>query len=388
MRSSRAWRRTRRGALAFLDRVSAAIKPAVDKELALFRKEYRKLRHKSGPNMTPADRYFLTERLKNTLYKFNSKEMANYFEVKRVTRGLLDLTARMYGLTYKTVDEPTWHPDVTAHEIWSGGKAVGKFYLDLHARPNKYKHAAMFPIRPAKTLADGVRQSPMAALVCNFPRPGEPMPHDQVVTYFHEFGHVLHHLLTTTELAKFAGTATARDFVEAPSQMFEEWAWSKDVLDLFAQHIDSGAKIPAPLFDKMIKARKAGLALHTERQLWLARLDLTYHSSAPPVDTTKVLKDVHDAQFSFAYVPDTHFQSSFGHLIGYDAAYYGYQWALSIAHDVLSRFKKEGLFNTKTADAWRQLVLSRGGSDDEAKLVTAFLGRPPTEEAYGKFLAD
>lgn len=373
-------------ALAFLDRVAVAIKPAVAAELDEFKTEYKKLKNKSGSKMIPSDRYFLTEHLKNTRYQFDSKAMADYFEVKRVTKGLLDITAKMYGITYKTVDEPVWHPSVTVHEVWSGSKRIGKFYLDMQPRENKYKHAAMFGIRTAKTLADGTRQSPIAALVCNFPEPGEPMPHDQVVTYFHEFGHVLHHLLTDTELAVFAGTSTARDFVEAPSQMFEEWAWSREVLDLFAQHKDTGNKIPEALFKKMLQARKVGLALHTERQLWLARLDLTYHTSAPPYDTTKILQSVHDKHFSFAYVPGTHFQSSFGHLIGYDAAYYGYQWALALAHDVLSRFKKEGLFNKKTAADWRMHVLEKGGSNDERQLIKAFLGREPSEQAYADFL--
>lgn len=374
-------------ALAFLDRVAKAIEPAVQKELQEFRAAYATLKKKSGPKMLPPDRYFLAEQLKNTRYKFDSKEIANYFEVGRVTRGLLDITAQMYGLSYKEVQEPTWHPTVTVHEVWSGTQKLGKFYLDMHPRENKYKHAAMFTISTPKTLADGTRQTPVAALVCNFPEPGEPMSHGDVETYFHEFGHVLHLLLTNTELAAFAGTHTARDFVEAPSQMFEEWAWSREVLDLFARHKDTGDRIPDKLFERMVKARKVGLALETERQLWLARVDLTYHTKVPPFDTTKVLQELHERHFSFAYVPGTHFQSNFGHLIDYDAGYYGYQWALALAHDVLSRFKKEGLLNTQTAGDWRQQVLSMGGSHDERDLIKAFLGREPSEQAYADFLA-
>ncbi|HHH31419.1 MAG TPA: oligopeptidase A, partial [Polyangiaceae bacterium] len=266
------------------------------------------------------------------------------------------------------------------------GTRIGKFYLDLQPRDHKYKHAAMFAVRTAKKLRDGTRQTPIAALVCNFPEPGEPMGHDQVVTYFHEFGHVLHHLLTETELASVSGTNTARDFVETPSQMFEEWAWSRQVLDLFAKHRKTGAKIPAPMFDALTKSRRFGMALATERQLFLARLDLEYHVREPGFDTTKVLQEIHEEHFSFAYVPGTHFQSSFGHLIGYDAGYYGYQWALALAHDVLSRFKNEGLLNPTTAGDWRRKVLSKGGSLDERSLIEAFLGRPPSEKAYADFL--
>ena len=244
----------------------------------------------------------------------------------------------------------------------------------------------MFAVRTAKKLPDGTQQTPIAALVCNFPEPGEPMAHDQVVTYFHEFGHVLHHLLTETELASVSGTNTARDFVETPSQMFEEWAWSREVLDLFAKHPKTGAKIPAALFDALTSSRRFGLALATERQLFLARLDLGYHVREPGFDTTKVLQEIHEEHFSFDYVPGTHFQSSFGHLIGYDAGYYGYQWALALAYDVLSRFKKEGLLNAATAGDWRRKVLSRGGSLDERSLIRSFLGREPSEKAYADFL--
>ncbi len=371
---------------AFLDRVKAAIKPAVDAELAQFAAEFNRLTIKSGRQMLPSDRYFLTERLKDKLFKFDSKQLADYFEITAVTKGLLDITAKLYGIEYKTVPANAWHPDVTAHEVWSGGKRIGKFYLDLYSRDHKYKHAAMFSVRSPKKLRDGTEQTPMAALMCNFPRPGEPMPHDQVVVFFHEFGHVLHHLLSQTELASFSGTNTVRDFVETPSQMFEEWAWDREVLDLFAKHIKTGEKIPDKLFAATTASRRFGEALATERQLFLARLDLAYHTHKPGFDTTKLLQQIHDQNFSFTYVPGTHFQSSFGHLIGYDAGYYGYQWALALAHDVLSRFKKEGLFNTGTATQWRNLVLARGGADDPKAMLTAFLGRPPSEQAYADFL--
>lgn len=371
---------------AFLDRVSKAIAPAVEQELKDFKAEFVRLTGSRRKPMAPSDRYFLTERLKNKRYAFDSKELADYFEIDAVTKGLFDITSKMYGLTYKTVDEQAWHPDVSVHELWSNGARIGKFYLDLQPRDHKYKHAAMFAVRTAKKLPDGTQQTPIAALVCNFPGPGEPMGHDQVVTYFHEFGHVLHHLLTETELASVSGTNTARDFVETPSQMFEEWAWSREVLDLFAKHPQTGAKIPVALFDALTNSRRFGLALATERQLFLARLDLGYHVREPGFDTTKVLQEIHEEHFSFAYVPGTHFQSSFGHLIGYDAGYYGYQWALALAHDVLSRFKEEGLLNPATAGDWRRKVLSKGGSLDERSLIRAFLGREPSEKAYADFL--
>ncbi len=181
-------------------------------------------------------------------------------------------------------------------------------------------------------------------------------------------------------------TNTVRDFVEAPSQMFEEWAWSRDVLDLFARHHKTGAKIPEGLFKGMQASRAFGRGLATERQLFLAILDQEYHSRAPGFDTTTVIAEVQGKTDPFAYVPGTHLQSSFGHLIGYDAGYYSYQWALSIAQDVLTRFKKEGFLNEKTAADWRNEVLAKGGGTDEQAIVAKFLGRPANDEAYIGFL--
>ena len=212
------------------------------------------------------------------------------------------------------------------------------------------------------------------------------MTHEDVSTFFHEFGHVLHHLLTKSELAAYSGANAVADFVEAPSQMFEEWTWSREVLDRFARHYKTGAKIPDDLFLAMHKSRAFGRGLATERQLFLALLDLEYHSREPGFDTTRVVEEVQKATNPFVFVKGTHFQSSFGHLIDYDAGYYGYQWALALSRDVLSRFTKEGLMNPATAASWRDEVLSKGGGIDERTLVARFLGREPNNDAYIAYL--
>ncbi len=375
-------------ASAFLARVKDAIAAPVARELREFRGELDRLPN-AVPNrpMIEPDRYFLADRIKKKKLKLDTQAVADYFEIDAVTKGLFDVTAAMYGLEYREVAEKAWDPSVRAYEVWLGGKAIAKFYLDLFPRPNKYKHAAMFSIRTGKTLASGVRQTPMAALVCNFPAPGEPMPHDQVVTYFHEFGHVLQHILTDTELAAFAGTNTVRDFVEAPSQMFEEWVWSAEVLARFARQRKTGDKMPAAMLEALVKSRRVGLALATERQLFLAELDLGFHTAHPPFDTNAILEQVQQQSFSFSYVKGTHFQSSFSHLIGYDAGYYGYQWGMAIALDVLTRFRQEGLMNGATAADWKNAVLARGGARDERAMIRQFLGREPSEKAYFDFLA-
>jgi thimet oligopeptidase len=274
----------------------------------------------------------------------------------------------------------------------ASGKVLGRFFFDLYPREGKYKHAAVFSVRDTAKLPDGSRLIPMAAMECNFPRPsaGAPalMSHQDAVTFFHEFGHVLHHLLSESELSSFAGTTVARDFVESPSQMFEEWAWAKETLDLFAVHHETGKPMPKKLHAALLRSRGFGRALSTQRQLFLAALDQAYHTRPLPMDTTRVVQEINDAYTAFTFVEGTHFQASFGHLIGYDAGYYGYQWALSIAQDLVTRFRKEGLLNPKTAADYRAAVLAMGSSDDEANLVARFLGRAPSDAAYRAFLVE
>jgi len=374
---------------AFLGKLRTALDAPAKVELREFLDEHVRRGGKRTDTMLPPDRYYLEDRVRQSKYDFESQKLSEYLEIGAVKRGLMDITARMYGIEYRKLDEVAWHPDVTAYEVRSGGKRIGKFYFDLHPRDDKYKHAAMFTIRPGKRISPEAYQTPIAALVCNFPQAGDRpalMTHEDTVTFFHEFGHVLHDLLTEAELATFSGTSTARDFVESPSQMFEEWAWSREVLDLFAKHYKTGERIPDDLFNAMKKARSFGRALHTQRQLFLAQLDFEYHARKPGFDTTTVLREVQDAGGAFKYVKGTHFQSSFGHLISYDAGYYGYQWALSLSRDVLTRFDKEGLLNTKTAASWRRSVLARGGGKNELAMLHDFLGRAPNEEAYIRFL--
>lgn len=374
---------------AFLDTIQAALKDIAKGEMDELLKEHARLGGSLFDKLPPYERYYLEDRVRQAKFKFDSIELSNYFEISAVTQGLLDITAKMYGIEFRKVPANAWHPDVSAYEVWSGKEPIGKVYLDLYSRPDKYKHAAMFSVRGAKRLKDGTYQRPVAALECNFPKPGAQaalMQHEDVVTFFHEFGHVLHHLLTRSELSSYAGTSTVRDFVEAPSQMFEEWAWSREVLDLFAKHHKTGEKIPDALFEAMQKSRTFGRALATQRQLFLARLDQEYHTREPGFDTTRVVQEVQNATDSFVYVKGTHVQSSFSHLIGYDAGYYGYQWALALAQDVLTRFKSEGLLNPKTAAAWRSEVLSKGGGADERAMISTFLGREPSQDAYIKYI--
>ena len=379
---------------SFLESLRKHLAKKGQSELAEFKSAHVKLGGKATDDIPPSDRLYLEDQVRKAKYGLDSKEVSKYFEVRRVKDGLLAITSKLFDIRYRPApDAPTWHPDVEAMEVTdASGKLLGRFYFDLYPRDGKYKHAAVFSIRDTTKMPDGSRLMPIAAIECNFPKPGGAAPalmsHQDAVTFFHEFGHVIHHLLSESELASFAGTSVARDFVESPSQMLEEWAWNKDTLALFARHHDTNAPLPAPLHAAMLRSRGFGRAIATQRQLYLSALDQAYHTRPVPFDTTKVLAEIHDAYTPFKYVEGTHFQASFGHLIGYDAGYYGYQWALSIAQDLFTRFKKEGLLNPKTAADYRANILAPGDSDDAAKLVERFLGRPPSDAAYKAFLLE
>ncbi|MCA9632367.1 MAG: Zn-dependent oligopeptidase [Myxococcales bacterium] len=377
----------------FLKNAAKQVEKPGEREYAELLAEWHRLGGK-GKVVPNHDRLYLVGRLANKKYGFDAKELSNYFEVESVAKGLFTILSKLYGLEFKEIPAEkgsVWHEDVRILEVTDHGKKLGRIYLDLYPRDGKYKHAAMFEIRGGKRMDDGSYVTPISALVCNFPKsePGQPglMTHDQVTTFFHEFGHALHHVLTQQELATYSGTNTVRDFVEAPSQMLEEWAWRRETLDLFAKHYETGEKIPDKLFNAMTKSRSFGFALHTERQISLATLDFEYHHRPTPIDTDKVFREVMKQTQSFGYLPETHFQATFGHLMGYDAGYYGYQWALAIARDVLTRFQKEGFMNTKVADDWRKLVLARGAGPDENQLVHDFLGRETNLDAYAAFLS-
>jgi thimet oligopeptidase len=376
----------------FLEKIRDHLKQSGASEMRQLRAMHAKLGGKRTDDIPPSDRTYLQELVQKENYGLDSQALSEYFEVESVKQGILTITSKIYGITYRKADVPKWNDDVEPTEIvdTATGKVLGRFYFDLYPRPGKYKHAAVFGIRASKTMADGKRLMPIAAVVCNFPKPGvNPalLTHQEVTTFFHEFGHVLHQLLTQSPLAAFSGTAVARDFVESPSQMFEEWAWAKETLALFAKHYKTKAPLPAKLFRSLERSRSFGRALSTQRQLYLAALDQTLHSRDPEgLDSTKVVEEIHNSYTPFKFIPSTHFQAGFGHLIGYGVGYYGYQWALAISRDLLTRFKKEGLLNTKTAAAYRKAILEPGGSQDEAKMVEAFLGRAYSRRAFERYL--
>lgn len=324
------------------------------------------------------------EAVRREQYGVDAQEVRRYFDFPRVHQGLLDITGRLFGLTYQPVEVSTWHPEVTSYDVLmaepgGGEQRIGRIHLDLHPRDRKYNHAAQFDLVP------GVRgrQLPEGVLVCNFSR--GLMEHHEVVTLFHEFGHLMHHVLAGRhEWVRFSGVATEWDFVEAPSQMLEEWAWDAAVLQQFARDAD-GTPIPTALVERMRAADEFGKGLLARTQMFYAALSYKLHFEVP-ADITARMFELYPEYSLIAPLDGTHFHAGFGHLEGYTSAYYTYMWSLVIAKDLFSAFDPEDLMAPEVALRYRDRVLAPGGSRDAADLVEDFLGRPYDTEAFSAWL--
>ncbi|MDF8263789.1 M3 family metallopeptidase [Luteipulveratus flavus] len=365
---------------AFIDRITELSGPSAqrDHQVLLTRKQ----QDEPGATAVEAsDVQYYSEVVRREQYAVDGQLVRTYFDFTRVRQGLLDVTGRLFGLTWQQVEAPVWHEDVAAYDVLRDGRRIGRIYLDLHPREGKYKHAAQFD------LVRGVRdrQLPEGVLVCNFNR--GLMEHDEVVTLFHEFGHLVHHVLAgEQEWMTFSGVATEWDFVEAPSQMLEEWAWDADVLATFATNAE-GETIPADLVHRMREADDFGKGFQARTQMFYAAVSLDFHV-ARHGDLTARLRQLQAKYSMFPYLAGTHMHTAFGHLDGYSSGYYTYMWSLVIAKDMFSAFDRDDLFAPAVAQRYRDRVLVPGGSKDAAVLVSNFLGRAYTFDAYAAWLAE
>ena len=372
-----------KAAAEFIEKIAdaAAARAARDYEVLLARK--RKDEPAAG-RVDSWDSEALKERVRAEQFGFDARSVRPYFDFARVQEGIFETTARMFGIGYRRCDAPVWHADVTAWEVVEKGRVIGRFFLDLHPREGKYKHAAQF------TLASGQAGGalPEGALVCNFPRAPALLEHSEVVTWFHEFGHLLHHLFGGhTRWAGVSGVRTEWDFVEAPSQMLEEWCWDASVLQKFARHHETGEPIPAELVARMRAADEFGKGLRVRQQMFYAATSLRFHDCDPKgLDTTALAGDLQEKYTPFRRVPGTYFQESFGHLEGYSAIYYTYMWSLVIAKDLFGEFREGGLLNPEIARRYRKSILEPGGSRPAGELVKDFLGREARFDAFAGWM--
>ncbi len=366
----------------FIDRIAAAALESGLRDRQVLLDRMRK-DHPDAETIDGADVLYYTEVVAREQFDVDAQQVRTYLDVEQVRQGLLDVSGRLFGLRYvPAADAVVWADDVTAYDVLreESGEPLGRIYLDLHPREGKYKHAAQFDV--VRGVAG--RSLPEGALVCNLPR--GLLEHGQVVTLFHEFGHLVHHLLAgDQEWVRFSGVATEWDFVEAPSQMLEEWAWSAEVLQTFARN-SAGEAIPADLVARMRRADDFGKGFQARTQMFYAAMSYYFHVERP-ADLTERTRELQARYSLFPYIEGTHMPCSFGHLEGYTSGYYTYMWSLVIAKDLFSAFDPESLFEPVVAGRYRDRVLVPGGSRDAADLVEDFLGRPYNFDAYAAWLA-
>lgn len=370
------------------------VKEKTAKDLQELIDEKRKyLKDPSVSVMNPWETGFYNNLLMINKYSVDQEKVKEYLPLDNVMDGLFKITQQLFGVKYVQVpDASVWHKDVKAFDVKQNGVTIGRFYLDLFPRDNKFTHAACFPIRKGKQYGNQY-QLPVAALLCNFNPPTADKPsllsHGQAETFFHEFGHVLHNMLTKAELGSQSGTSVKRDFVEAPSQIFENWMWNYDALKLFAKHYKTGELLPKDLFQKMLAAKNVGSGLSASGQVNLGMLDMTLHDKYDPTGektTTDVVKEVYNKVMPYKFLDGTNMQAAFGHLVGYGAGYYSYMWSKVYAEDMFSVFEKNGIMDSKTGMRYRTSILANGGSKDEFEMVKDFLGREPNQKAFLKSL--
>jgi len=314
--------------------------------------------------------------------------VAEHFPLDAVRDGLLELTSEMFGVRYVPSDASVWHPDVTALGVVdaTSGEEIATVYLDLFPRDGKFTHAAAFDIVTGRALPDGSYQKPVTAIVANVTAPTADSPslltHGEVVTFFHEFGHVLHMSLTEAAFAQHAGAQTEWDFVEAPSQILEHWAWDPGVLGRFAHHHVTGQPLPAGTLAGMVASRTLNSAVKALRQVALGVIDQRLHGPEQPVDHEALLDEA-DRIALVQRRPGSYFVGQFGHTMGgYDAAYYGYLWSEVYGDDMFSVFADEGVTNPEVGRRYRAAILAKGGSEDGMSLLRGFLGRDPRQDAF------
>jgi len=385
-------------ARTFIHDLVAGIQPKFDAEVGELRK--LKAEESKDPNAKIYIwdwRYFQTQ-LKKEKYTIDPEALRVYFPFQHALEGMFNIYQSIFGLKFTKIIPPyKWVDDLQLFMVTdaASGQPLGMFYLDMFPREGKFNHFAEFGIIPGKQLPDGKYQRPTVALLCNFPPPQKDKPsllsHQDVETLFHEFGHALHAIVTKAKYVRFSGTNVPADFVEAPSQMLQNWVWNKKVLDTFAaDYRDPSKKIPAETIEKLKEAKLATVGVFYRRQFTFADIDLTLHDVHPegkPYDCVAMSNPIFEKDF-LPIDPDTAFVAYFGHLVGYDAGYYGYAWADAIAADMATAFENspDGFLDKVVGMKLRNEIYAPGGSREIDQSIRKFLGRERSIQPYLKTL--
>ena len=380
--------------------VNAFLQNLLNKSLPYAKKDVKAIADYAKANgfkgeLMPWDFSFYSEKLKKEKYSLNDEVLKPYFKLENVKEAVFALADSLYGLKFTpATDIPGYHPDVTVYDVTdANGRHMALFYADFFPRASKGGGAWMTSFREQSFTKDGkVEKRPHVSIVCNFTKPTETEPSlltfYEVTTFLHEFGHALHGILAEGKYASLTGTSVARDFVELPSQIMENWATEKEYLASFAKHYQSGEVIPQELIDKIIESKNYNSGYSSVRQLQFGIEDMAWHSvtEVPQTDVVAFEKEAVKACALMPDVPATAFSPSFGHIFsgGYAAGYYSYKWAEVLEADAFQVFKEEGIFNKETAERFRKEILSRGSIEDADVIYRNFRGRDPEPDALLK----
>lgn len=373
----------------FLDRLLTPSLPFAKKEVAEV-EAYAKKNGFEGEHLMPWDFSFWSERLKEAEYSLSEEELKPYFRLENCIDAVFSLANRLYGITFEQRNDiPVYHKDVKVYEVKDvDGRHLALFYADFFPRASKRSGAWMTEFR-GQSIRNGVEERPLISIVTNFTKPTSDTPslitHDEFNTFLHEFGHALHGILAEGRYPSQTGTSVARDFVELPSQIMENWAFEPEYLDSFAKHYQTGEVIPDSLVTKIVRSQNYLSGYYQVRQLQFGLLDMAWHTlkSVPEESTVDFESAVVAKTAVMPKVPGTAISPSFGHIFsgGYSAGYYSYKWAEVLEADAFSLFKQEGIFNTEVSGSFRRNILSKGDTEDPAILYRKFRGRDPQPEA-------
>ncbi|MGB0124495.1 MAG: M3 family metallopeptidase, partial [Silvibacterium sp.] len=378
---------------AFLDELDHASKGGAEKEYAML------LEFSGQSQIDAASRGYWLEQYRRSAFDFDSQSVRPYFPYDRVEQGVLATAARLFQVEFRPApDAETWHPDVVAYDVYDRSTHIGRFYLDMHPREGKDKWFSAHPLIPGIAEHPAGRQIPEAALICNFPggpsasKSGDPglMQHSDVVTYFHEFGHLMHALLGGHQnWAGISGIATEGDFVEVPSQMLEEFFRDPRLLATFAHHYETNEPIPADLVLKMNRAGAFGRADGVRTQLFYTTCSLKTHTEDPAtLDLDDLFKSLYTRFLPYQWIDGNRMYAAFGHLVGYSSNYYTYLYDKVIALDFFSQFARTNLLDDPIAMKYRRTVLDPGGSLPGKEIVQRFLGRSQSTDAFTDWIGE
>ncbi len=390
---SRRMAKTGARALEFVDDLFRKTKPAFDAEnaeLIAFKAS------ETGNPPAPLNQWesaYWSEKLRRRKFDFDEEELRPYFPLPSVMAGMFTLVEKLFGIRVIEQTDPkpeTWHPDVRYYAISdaTSGRHIGSFYADWFPRESKRSGAWMSGLHTGKPLPEGILSPHLGLVAGNMtPQLGDKpslLTHREVETIFHEFGHLLHHVLSEVKIRSLSGTNVAWDFVELPSQIMENWCWERESLDMFARHHETGDPIPEELFRKLVKARNFGAARFQMRQLFFGKMDLALHLKFDPEKDTDL--DAFIESETEGYLPPVaikypsnirSFEHLFAHSTGYASGYYSYKWAEVLDADAFTRFAKDGILNPETGLAFRKTILARGNSEQPEVLFRDFMGRDP-----------